>query len=134
MKSAYEIALGLVESFEQPKSMSQTMEQTNSYYTQIKPNNWDKPFLSKDIQFVKFFELMNMTDREKDLLYVANSFHPAYVTLHVTILTLKEHPHPYSLNELQRVFETMKRLNSEHILLDDKIGKNEFNLLIEGLQ
>lgn len=130
MKSAYEIALELAESFEQPTTMSETMEQANFYYEQLRPNNWDKPFLTKDIQFVKFFELMNMSNREQDLLYVATFLQPAFVTLHVTIMAMGEQPSPNAMNELMKTYLALQRLGAPHILLNG-MPLNQFKGILE---
>jgi len=118
--------LSLVETFEQPTSYSDTMRLANGYFKQMYKDVWHTAFSEKDIQFVKFYEQMKLTDREKDLLYVSEFFHAAFTTLHVTILTLGEQPSPSAVIELTKTFETMQRLGAEDVLLNDRITIQKF--------
>jgi hypothetical protein len=130
MKSAYEVALGLVEALEKPNSNSQTMELTNKYYKQTNPNLWDQPFADNDIQFTKLFEIVELTQREKDIMYVSNFFHSSYTTLHVKILTLGDKPTEVDIYELKRTFSALTRLNCLDVLLNGKITEYEFLSLL----
>jgi len=129
MKLEYEVSLGLVASLEQPKSNSETMSLTNQYYKQNNPNSWDQPFADKDIQFTKLFELVELTEREKDIMYVSNFFHSSYTILHVKILTLGDEPSPTDIYELKRTFSALTRLGALDTLLNSKITEYEFLLL-----
>jgi hypothetical protein len=130
MKSAYEVALGLVEALEKPTSKSETMELTNKYYKQTNPNLWDQPFADKDIQFTKLFQIVELTQREKDIMYVSNFFHSSYTTLHVKILTLGDKPTEVDIYELKRTFSALTRLNCLDVLLNGKITEYEFLSLL----
>jgi hypothetical protein len=130
MKSAYEVALGLVEALEKPTSKSETMELTNKYYKQTNTNLWDQPFADNDIQFTKLFEIVELTQREKDIMYVSNFFHSSYTTLHVKILTLGDKPTEVDIYELKRTFSALTRLNCLDVLLNGKITEYEFLSLL----
>ena len=130
MKSAYEVALGLVEALEKPTSKSQTMELTNQYYKQNNPNSWDQPFADKDVQFTKLFDIVELTQREKDIMYVSNFFHSSYTILHVKILTLGDEPTETDIYELKRTFSALTRLGCLDVLLNDKITEYEFLSLL----
>jgi hypothetical protein len=123
----------LVEEIEKPTKASEMMEYSNSYYRQMNPNEWNIPFADKDIQYVKLFEFLDCTDREKDIMFISNFFHSAYVTLHVTILALGERPSPGSLIDLKRTFDTLQRLDAIETLLNGKITIEEFNDIIRGM-
>lgn len=125
--------LAFVEAFEHPTSYSETMTLANGYFNQMYKDTWQTAFDQKDIQFVKFHERMALTDREKDLLYVATFFHSAFTTLHVTILTLGEQPSPGSVTELTKTFNAMERLGSPDILLNDRITLNKFVKLLQEI-
>jgi hypothetical protein len=130
MKSAYEVALGLVGALEKPTSKSQTMELTNQYYKQNNPNSWDQPFADKDVQFTKLFDIVELTQREKDIMYVSNFFHSSYTILHVKILTLGDEPTETDIYELKRTFSSLTRLCCLDVLLNDKITEYEFLSLL----
>jgi hypothetical protein len=130
MKSAYEVALGLVGALEKPTSKSQTMELTNQYYKQNNPNSWDQPFADKDVQFTKLFDIVELTQREKDIMYVSNFFHSSYTILHVKILTLGDEPTETDIYELKRTFSALTRLGCLDVLLNGKITEYEFLSLL----
>lgn len=123
----------LVEEIDKPTKASDMMEYSNSYYRQLNPREWDIPFADKDIQYVKLFERLDCTDREKDIMYISNFFHSVYVTLHVTILALGERPSPGSLIELKRVFDVLQRLDAVETLLNGKITSEELYRIIGEL-
>lgn len=125
--------LAFVDAFEHPTSYSDTMTLANGYFAQMYKDTWQTAFEQKDIQFVKFYERMALTDREKDLLYVATFFHAAFTTLHVTILTLGETPSPASVSELTKTFDAMTRLGAADILLNDKITLTKFIKLLQEI-
>ena len=130
MKSAFDVALGLVASLDQPKSNSETMSLTNQYYKQNNPNSWDQPFADKDVQFTKLFELIELTQREKDIMYASNFFHSSYTILHVKILTLGDEPSPADIYELKRTFSALTRLGALDTLLNGKITEYKFLSLL----
>ncbi len=123
----------LVEEIDKPTKASDMMEYSNSYYRQLNPREWDIPFADKDIQYVKLFEKLDCTDREKDIMYISNFFHSVYVTLHVTILALGERPSPGSLIELKRAFDVLQRLDAVETLLNGKITTEELYRIIGEL-
>ena len=127
------ISMKLSASLSEPKTLSEHMEYSNWYYKQINKNDWHIPFQDKDIQFVKLFEQLECTERERDIVYLSQFFHPAYTTLHVTILGSGETPSPGSIDELVRVYETLVRLGASRLLLNYKLGKFEFLNLIKEL-
>ena len=131
--SLINVAMELSSSLSEPKSASEHMEYSNWYYKQINKHDWHIPFPDKDIQFVKLFEQLNCSERERDIVYVSQFFPAAYNTLHVTILRLGETPSPGSIDELVRVYETLVRLGASRLLLNYKIGKLEFLNLIKEL-
>lgn len=130
MKSAFDVALGLVASLEQPKSNSETMSLSNQYYKQNNPNSWDQPFADKDVQFTKLFELVELTQREKDIMYASNFFHSSYTILHVKILTLGDEPSATDIYELKRTFSALTRLGALDTLLNGKITEYKFLSLL----
>jgi hypothetical protein len=115
----------LVEEIDKPTKASDMMEYSNSYYRQMNTREWDIPFTDKDIQYVKLFEKLDCTDREKDIMFISNFFHSVYVTLHVTILALGERPSPGSLIELKRAIDVLQRLDAVETLLNGKITSEE---------
>jgi len=123
----------MVEEIDKPTKASDMMEYSNSYYRQINPREWDIPFADKDIQYVKLFEQLDCTDREKDIMFISNFFHSVYVTLHVTILALGERPSPGSLIELKRAFDVLQRLDAVETLLNGKITTEELYRIIGDL-
>ena len=127
------ISMKLSASLSEPKTLSEHMEQSNQYYKLMNNGDWHIPFPDKDIQFVKLFEQLNCSERERDIVYVSQFFPAAYNTLHVTILRLGETPSPGSIDELVRVYETLVRLGASRLLLNYKIGKLEFLNLIKEL-
>ena len=127
------VAMELSNSLSEPKTASEHMEYSNWYYKQINKHDWHIPFQDKDIQFVKLFEHLECTERERDIVFLSQFFHPAYTTLHVTMLGLGETPSPGSIDELVRVYETLVRLGASRLLLNYKIGKLEFLNLIKEL-
>ena len=64
----------MVEEIDKPTKASDMMEYSNSYYRQINPREWDIPFADKDIQYVKLFEQLDCTEREKDIMFISNFF------------------------------------------------------------
>lgn len=127
------VATELSSSLSEPKTASEHMEYSNWYYKQINKNDWNIPFQDKDIQFVKLFEQLECTERERDIVYLSSFFHSSYTTLHVTILALGETPSPGLIADLVKTYDALERLDLIHLLLNDKIGKFEFLKLIEEL-
>lgn len=127
------VAMELSNSLSEPKTASEHMEYSNWYYKQINKNDWHIPFQDKDIQFVKLFEQLECTERERDIVYLSSFFHPSYTTLHVTILGLGETPSPGSIVDLVRTYDALTRLDLVYLLLNTKIGKLEFLNLIKEL-
>lgn len=70
----------------------------------------------QDIRFAEFVETIVQTQREKDLIYVSNFFHKAYVTLFITIQVMNEHPSPASIDEVQKVYQALSRLGHDGLL------------------
>ena len=128
------VAMELSSSLSEPKTASEHMEYSNWYYKQINKNDWHIPFQDKDIQFVKLFEHLECTERERDIVYLSSFFHPSYTTLHVTILGLGETPSPGSIVDLVRTYDALVRLGASRLLLNYKIGKLEFLKLIKDLR
>ena len=127
------VAMELSSSLSEPKTASGHMEYSNWYYKQINKHDWHIPFQDKDIQFVKLFEQLECTERERDIVYLSQFFHPAYTTLHVTILGSGETPSPGSIVDLVRTYDALTRLDLAYLLLNNKIGKLEFLNLIKEL-
>lgn len=127
------VAMELSSSLSEPKTASEHMEYSNWYYKQFNKTDWYIPFQDKDIQFVKLFEQLECTERERDIVYLSQFFHPAYTTLHVTILGLGETPSPCSIVDLVRTYDALTRLDLVYLLLNTKIGKHEFLKLIKEL-
>lgn len=123
----------MVEEIDKPTKASEMMEYSNSYYRQMNTREWDIPFADKDIQYVKLFEKLDCTEREKDIAFISNFFHSVYVTLHVTILALGERPSPGSLIELKRAIDVLQRLDAVETLLNGKIATEELYRIIGDL-
>jgi hypothetical protein len=123
----------MVEEIDKPTKASEMMEYSNSYYRQMNTREWDIPFADKDIQYVKLFEKLDCTAREKDIAFISNFFHSVYVTLHVTILALGERPSPSAIDDLNRTFVTLQRLDAVETLLNGKIATEELYRIIGDL-
>lgn len=121
-----EVALSLAASHAKQGAVSYGMTLANEYYKSMHPDSWDTVFKQSDIQLCKFYEEAQLTQRERDLIYVASFLHPCYTDLHTTVLTLGELLSPASADSLDRLFNILKQYNLTNILLNGRITDAQF--------
>lgn len=76
------------------------------------------PYSNGDIAYLRFTEEANLSDREIDMMYVSNFFNKAYITLHLTIRTLRGHVSPSDSKILTTTYNILEKYNLEHCLLE----------------
>lgn len=86
-----------------------------------------------DISFQKFLDNANLSERERDMIYLSQFFHPAYNTLHLTIRCSFGDLNPYWVNLMYSVYNTLVKYNLENHLLEDLTIK-DFNKIIKKLK
>lgn len=107
------------------KSLSEKLTIARDIYIQNNGNGIGFPYAPVDIDFQGFFEDANLSEREQDMIYIANFFHHAYKILHITIRALKEVPSPTDHETLEKVYLRLKKYNLQHRLLKD-VDENDF--------
>lgn len=109
-----------------PASNSEGMELANQYFRQINPNSWETVFPQADIQLCKFYEQANLTQRERDMIYIVSFLNQCYSELHITVLTLGEPLSLASIERLNSMFDKLQQYNLTNILLNGTITDDEF--------
>lgn len=78
-----------------------------------------RTFSNCDINFQEFLEEVHISPRESALIYISNFFHPAWKTVHISCLALKEKPTPYDKKLVLKVFEILKTFGISNKLLNN---------------
>lgn len=93
-------------------------------------NNIKHKILDVDLHFQKFLDFADLNEREKDMIYVTNFFHSAYLTLHQTLRYELDEPKQYDINILIKVYGTLIKYGIGFTLLKD-LSFKEFDKLIK---
>ena len=99
-----------------PESLSAAMNAVNDL---CDANGQLRKFVEVDIQFQTFLDRMDLTQKERDLIYVANFFYRAYQILHVDIAVHSVTPSPYDINVIKQTYASLVRLGQEFTLTNN---------------
>lgn len=111
-----EIALSLTK--KENQSLSEWIKSAKEVYESNVDDIIGFPYSNGDIAYLRFTEEANLSDREMDMVYISNFFNQAYVTLHLTIRTLRGHVSPSDIKILTTTYDILESYNLEHCLLE----------------
>lgn len=78
-----------------------------------------------DIDYQRFLEQANLSEREKDVIFISHFFNGAWKTIHITFVAMKEQPTPSSVEQVRKVFSILDKYNLQHLLYN-KMSANQF--------
>jgi hypothetical protein len=123
-----ESALQLAQ-FQDPNgSMSSLLRLAFDIYKQNNHSSYSFPYGEVDFLFQEFIEEADLSQREKDLIYISNFFHYSWKTLHLGIIFENRKPNEYEVDTILKTFYALTRLN-----LQNKLLMND-NVLITNLE
>lgn len=92
----------------------------------------DLGYAQVDIEYQRFLEQVELSERERDLIYISHFFNSAWKTIHITFLSLKEQPSELSLHQVKKVFEYLNKYNLQHLLYN-KLSEKQFLKILKRM-
>ena len=99
-----------------PESALDVMFAANEF---CETNGQQPVFAPVEIQFQTFLDRVELTQRERDLLYVSNFFCYVFQTLHFDIAIAGKTPSPHDANLIKQTYASLVRLGQERTLTDN---------------
>ncbi len=96
-------------------------------------NNIKNRLAPVDISFQQFLDDANLSEREKDMIYLSQFFHSAYSTLHITIIAGYGELNPYWADLMYSVYNKLIKYGLEKHMLRNLTVK-DFNKIINKLK
>lgn len=97
-------------------------------------NSSEKFTLSnRDLNFLEIFHIMNLSQREKDIVFISEFFHEAYYNYNKQVLLLGEKLSNMEIDRLIQVYQRLKTYNLLNFLFEDgevvdfKLFKKQIN-------
>jgi hypothetical protein len=98
-------------------------------------NSSEKFTLSnRDLNFLEIFHIMNLSQREKDIVFISEFFHEAYYNYNKQVLLLGKKLSNMEIDRLIQVYQRLKTYNLLKFLFEDgevvdfKLFKKQINL------
>lgn len=113
-ENAIAIAIGLTNS---PDKTSKILREAKELFDINNGNDGIFSVLPQDINFHEILENLNLSQRERDILYLTQFFHEAYTSINVTYYVMRDSISPVGLERIYNVHECMQRLNLDSNLL-----------------
>lgn len=88
----------------------------------------------QDINFIEIVEKLNLSSREKDILFIAHSYHECFYDYNVEVLIKNEKLSTRSIEKLNRMYKVLKNYKLLHLLFSNSkiISLEEFNSILES--
>lgn len=97
-------------------------------------NSSEKFTLSnRDLNFLEIFHIMNLSQREKDIVFISEFFHEAYYNYNKQVLLLGKKLSNMEIDRLIQVYQKLKTYNLLKFLFEDgevvdfKLFKKQIN-------
>ncbi len=118
MKKDTAITVATMEAGED-EEMNVTMRRANEIFRQ-NSNDWNLPFAQVDIEYTTFVDhlMVEGTQRERDLVYVAHFFHGAWKILHIDVLVQNRDVGDRDKEVVIGVHQALSRLGLLFILMN----------------
>lgn len=86
-------------------------------------NNLNKstPFFlsNQDINFLKIFEILDLSDRERDIMFITTFYHTCYIEYNITINIMKEGIPQVAVDRLLKMYDVLNKYGILNFLFTD---------------
>lgn len=101
----------------QETKLSKIIRTAKDYFDANNSDRMGFPYGEVDIQFQELLEDLELTEREKDLVFISHFFNYAWKVVHISWFALKEFGNQNERDTVIKVFETLKKYGMEEKLL-----------------
>jgi len=90
---------------------------------EINNQNKSTPFFlsNQDINFLKIFEILNLSNRERDIMFISTYYHICYIDYNISIKIMKECIPQVAVDRLLKMYETLGRYGMVSMLFADGV-------------
>lgn len=90
---------------------------------EINNQNKSTPFFlsNQDINFLKIFEILDLSDRERDIMFISTYYHTCYIDYNISIKIMKECIPQVAVDRLLKMYEILRRYEMESMLFADGV-------------
>lgn len=90
---------------------------------EINNQNKSTPFFlsNQDINFLKIFEILDLSDRERDIMFISTYYHTCYIDYNISIKIMKECIPQVAVDRLIKMYEILRRYEMESMLFADGV-------------
>ena len=87
----------------------------------------------QDINFIEIIERMNLSKREKDLIFICQFYHSCYIDYNITLKVLKEDISDVAADRLLKMYKILKKYGFLNLLLKDEcyMSESQFTTIIK---
>lgn len=87
----------------------------------------------QDINFVEIIERMNLSKREKDLIFICQFYNSCYIDYNITLKVLKEDITDVAADRLLKMYKILKKYGFLNLLLKDEwyMSESQFSATIK---
>lgn len=75
----------------------------------------------QDINFLKIFEVLDLSDRERDIMFITTYYHTCYSDYNITVKVTKDGLPQVAVDRLLKMYETLERYGIVSMLFADGI-------------
>ena len=79
----------------------------------------------QDINFLEIFEILDVSERERDIIYISNFYHRCYFEYNITLNIMNEDLSPVSINQLIEMYDRLEKYNLLKFLFAGEIVPRE---------
>ena len=115
-----ELSIKLAQSTNPDAEKNVVMRSANDIFC-ANNDNWQTPFSQVDIEFATYIDWVkaNCSQREIDLIKISEKLTRVWMTLHITMQAMGEHPNDYDQEEIVSLVKSLSRLGLMHLLTDN---------------
>lgn len=102
---------------------------------QINNHRADTFLLSdQDINFLKIFEILDLSDRERDIMFISTYYHTCYIDYNISIKIMKECIPQVAVDRLLKMYDVLNKYGVLNFLFSDGevVSFEEFHKIING--
>lgn len=102
---------------------------------QINNHHADTFLLSdQDINFLKIFELLDLSNRERDIMFISTYYHTCYIDYNITINIMKDCIPQVAVDRLLKMYDVLNKYGVLNFLFSDGkvVSFEEFHKIING--
>lgn len=88
----------------------------------------------QDINFLKIFEILDLSDRERDIMFISTYYHTCYIDYNITINIMKDCIPQVAVDRLLKMYDVLNKYGVLNFLFSDGevVSFEEFHKIING--